>query len=273
MKHIILTQLFLFVATLSFCQNSSSTVIKSVTKVLESGNHLKEQRNSTVEFLVNKKSKKNEIKLTIDRIMRNVKLSHVETFDSDTLRYGGEEFTVDTDSPLPKGEDDKILIENLVTFTGKPIIFKEEAGIFTGPKVRAGSPNIENMFFSKLPALNKNNFLTPLLININPTLNSKIDTVISESHHGIFITTYTKSQNGFELSGKFVPLKISTQEDNPSFASTVYELFNYSGNIKSNAEKIESLELNIHIKSRLIFKTIQLNEEKEEKYKVVIQNN
>jgi len=274
MKFILSIQLILASCFTSFGQDFSPTVIKCEVKFFADGNQLKEQRNSTLEFSKNKKSKKDEIKLTIDRIMRNVSLSHVESIDSDTLRFEGEKFSVDTDNPLPKGEDDKMLIENLVKFTGKTIIFEENAnGLLVGPKVGAGSLNIENMFQSRLPALNKNNFLSPIILNINPTLNSKVDTVISESYQGLFITTYYKLENGFEISGRFLPLKTSISETDPNFASIVYEFYNYSGKIKSNEKTIESMELEIHAKSRTVFRTIQLNEAKEENYKIIISNN
>ena len=274
MKLIFSITLFLTVYFTSFSQDFSQRAIKCEVKFLDDGNGLKEQRNSTIEFLKNKKTKKDEIKLTIDRIMRNVSLSHVESIDSDTLRFEGEKFSVDTDNPLPKGEDDKMLIENLVKFTGKTIIFKENANrLFVGPKVGAGNLNIENMFQSRLPALNKNNFLSPIILNINPTLNSKVDTVISESYQGLFITTYYKLENGFEISGRFLPLKTSISETDPNFASIIHEFYNYSGKIKSNEKIIQSMELEIHAKSHTVFKAIQLNEAREEKYKIIIKNN
>jgi hypothetical protein len=273
MKLIFSITLFLTVYFTSFSQDFSQRAIKCEVKFLDDGNGLKEQRNSTIEFLKNKKTKRDEIKLTIDRIMRNVSLSHVESIDSDTLRFEGEKFSVDTDNPLPKGEEDKMLIENLVKFTGKTIIFKENAnGLFVGPKVGAGNLNIENMFYTRLPALNKNNFFSPIILNINPILNSKVDTVISETYQGVFITTYNKLQNGFGISGRFIPLKTSNSENDPNFASTIYEFFNYDGKIKSNERSIELMELSIHTKSRTVFKTIQLDEAREEKYKIIIKN-
>lgn len=274
MKLIFSITFILVTHLVSFGQNFSEKVVKCEIKFSENGNKLKEQRNSTIEFLKNKKSKKDEIKLTIDRIMRNVTTSHTESIDADTLRFEGEKFSVDTDNPLPKSEDDKTLIENLVRFTGKSVIFKESpSGLFMGPKVRAGNPNIETMFYTKLPVLNKDNFLSPIILNINPALNSKVDTVISESYQGIFITTYNKIQNGFEINGRFMPLKTSNSEADPNFASVNYEFFNYRGKIESKEKVIKSMELNIHVKSRTVFRSIQLNEAREEKYKIVVSNN
>jgi hypothetical protein len=256
----------------AFGQSLTPMVIKSEIKFFEN-TKLKQQRNSTVEFLINKKSKRNEVKLTLNRIMRNVSLSHVENFDTDTVRYEGEGFTVDTDNPIPQGEHDKSLIENLVTFIDKTITLQEDAsGNYIGPKVKSPTPNIESMFYSKMPALNKNNFLSPLILNFNPALNSKVDTVLSDSYQGIFITTYTKIGNEYDLNGRFIPLQTAKLESDPNIATTVYLFFNYNGKIRANAEKIEKLELDVHLKSRLIFKLIKLDEAREEKYKVIVEN-
>jgi hypothetical protein len=273
MRKILLTQLTILLATFCFGQHFSSSTTKSEIKFSSKENLPTEQKNATVEFYFNKKSNQNEIKLTINRIIRHIKPFHKESIDADTLTYEGDQYVVDTDSLSPQGEDEKSVLENLLLFTSKPIIFKEDDGTFKGPKIRMGSPNIELFFYSKLPVLNKNGFLTPLLLNIDTQLNSKIDTVISEINNGIFITTYTKAQGGYKIKGRYVPLKKPVQEENLNYATTIIELFDYDGKIETVAEKIKNMDISVRFKSKVLVNSVQINSSKETFYKIAVSNN
>ena len=200
-------------------------------------------------------------------------MKHTETFESDTIRFDGESYTIDTDNPIPKGEHQQTLLENMVLFTGKTISLQEnEAGVFEGPKVKLGTPNIIAKYTWGVPILNKNSIFSPLLLNFSPMVSAKIDTLISEAHNGVFVTNYTKTADGYDLIGKLIPLEKAKLETEANIVTEVYEYFNYSGKILTDNEKITNMTISVQEKSREFLNKKIIVEGKEKKYKIVVKN-
>jgi hypothetical protein len=268
----ILITLFI-ISTSGFTQSLENISIINEIKVLSSANILKETRISNVEFYTIGKNKKGDIKLTINRIQKSVKFSHTETLDQDTLRYETAGVSVDTDSPVPTGEDDKNILENLTRFTNNSIYYKKDKNDnFKGPKIPGGSPNIESMFISKLPVLNKLPLLTSLVLNISPNASAICDTVASEEYSGFFINNYKKVEGGYYISGKLIPINNQTKADDNNFAVTTFEFFEYEGRIETINEKINTLKLNVKSKSKVSFKGMDLGSGKVEEYNIISTN-
>jgi hypothetical protein len=257
----------------AFSQNRNDFKVYSQIEILNKLSTSFEIRNSTLDFFENKKSKKREARLTINRIQKKVNLSNIETTERDTVKYESDGFLVDTDNPIPIGENDKTLIENLVKFTDSKITFKESNdGKLIGPKIKPGNTNIENMFFSKLPILNSNSFLSPIFLNFEEEVISKTDTLISNIHKGIFVNNYEKNDGGYTINGFFIPIKSIVPNENENFATENYEYIKYSGIIKNNGKRINYMELDYEAKYQIVFRLISLNESKTEKLKIKIEN-
>lgn len=254
-------------------QNLSNITVESKVLILDNEERLKEERNGNIRFAASKKGNKNYAELTITRIKRNVKFANVETFDTDTVRYESGRFEIDTDNPIPTGEDDKILIENLVSFVENPMVFSEVSnGSYEKPRVKPGSPDIEQMFVKKIPTLNQQIFLSPIMLNFDNKTTYKADTVLSDIYGGILVTVYEKSEDGFKIKGKLNPVQSSTSQADGNIAIIIYENFSYEGSIVTEQRRIKKIDLNVMSKSRTVFKSINLDEPQTEEYRILITN-
>lgn len=254
-------------------QEFKPLVVKSETQILRINNELRDQRNSTIKYQKGKKNKPNELQIKIDRIQRYIMIKHRDMSESDTVNIEGESFLVDTNNPIPQGEEHKEILESLVSFTNNPIVLKEnKPGQFESLPVKRGAKNIGMFLNSKLPILHSTYELSSIKLRI-PVLNSIVtDTVISEAYQGVFITEYQKKEELIEVKGRFVYLNKNDVIEIPDVVSEIFDTFNYKGIIKPKNDFIESMELEVQTKSLFEIKSIKMKETREDAYRVVVKN-
>ncbi len=268
--------LFLIFTHAEAQEKPSFNVNSEVSIMVTVNNDIMAQRFSMLSIRPVEKSNLSEGSLTIKRIKRKLIIDRVEYFEKDTLRSTPEEVgAIDTDFPIPNNEDEKSIIENLMLFVNTPIKIKENPdGIFNGQKLKKGAPDILSYFNKKIPTLNKNPFLSSVLLNFIHNVNTYTDTTFSNIYGGIFITKYSKTNEGFDVEGELKPIKQPEVKEiaGEYEAQEIYSKFKYKGKLITSGDFINKMDLNIEFKSTLILKIINLNEEKEEKYRLVVNN-
>lgn len=254
-----------------FSQNLSNIQISTEINVFDKENNIKESKLATYNFQNNQKMCKWELKII--RVKRTYKIVSFEATEIDTVKIEPQGFTIDTDNPIPSGEQDKVVLENLMRFIANPVNFKKTSeGVFKGAKIQGGSPNVETFFLDKFPCLNSDLFLSPIELNFNSEISSLIDSVKSEAYSGIFINKYLKNENGYKVEGRFIPIKSLKSKGESNFAETEWVIFNYNGFIESNLNKISKISLEVESKTKTTFKGMQIGNSDTEQYKLLVKN-
>jgi hypothetical protein len=245
-KNLLIALSLLFFTNISYSQN-----IKEKLKVLENktiqtevmytslDSVFKEFRRQTLSLRHGKKDF--EAVFTINQIKRKFLITKTEAYEDDTLQTEEEGPLVDTDFPIPLNEDDKGMIDNLLTFVNQPrtTYFNSETNIFEELK-RKSRTNIPAKWNTGLPNLNAIHQLSGIFLNTINEKKSWIDTLNATQLKGKFVNSYEKDSKNLKkinVKGLFVPdkeQKLTKEEEENSaseelIAQETIKLFKYEG--------------------------------------------